>query len=431
MTTTNNTYYYDGMFVTEPGSYQANYGDNSSGPIDPNAPMPPFDPSFDPNDPRGMAAKLEKMIKWAEANNMNINACSTILTFLENMGAHYPTGNNRIVFEAAMQNDITAGDASMCEKMINIAIDNIFYSASGSKSQIEATTLAQVTALVSNLAGFSQLGNWLPDLYQAASFRLANLQSWMDAQFDSSGNRILNKDTWLIFATGDWANFLQNTNTDAWIDGYYHQEILQILNSKDASLIYIMLIVLLLDRDDDGESDLGGLGGLMHREGDFASQIKQMLAKFSSSGNQWKPQDAGDFFKLLNDFKIHIDNDPAFADIKSQADASINFFFNQTDPTTGKTFEQLYTSGDTTDLATAMNKLMPDPSSPSAPSDFYTTALQDMQDMASGMTGMSQVTGQNVSQVQGTQQQREAAIGAGFKVFTDLENTINQNMKST
>jgi|GEM_PF-3758247 hypothetical protein len=428
MTVNNNSYFFDGQWITEPSNYQQNYNQDPSGSIDPNQPMPPFDPGFDPNDPAGMAAKFEKMLKWAEANNININACSVIMQFLQNMGNNYPTGQNRVIFEAAMQSDITSSDMSMCQKIVDMVIDNIFYSASGTQAQIEAATLAQVTALVNSLAGISQFGNWLPDLYQSANARLADLQGWMDAQFDSSGNRILDKNTWLIFAEGDWAEFMMNTNTDSWVNGYYEEQIQQIMKLKDPSLIYMMLMMLLLGRDDDGETDLGGLGSLTSRETTFAQQIKQMLTDFTAAGNQWTAASASDFFKQLNAFKIRIDNDPAFASIRAQADASINSFFNQTDAN-GNTFEQDYSKGDMTDLTNALNKLMPDPTSPNPPSDFYTQAVQNLQNLASGVTGMSQVTGQSVSEAQGVQQQREGAISAVFKGINDLLSAITNNSR--
>ncbi|MBS0616251.1 MAG: hypothetical protein JSR58_06860 [Verrucomicrobia bacterium] len=378
--------------------------------FDPNAKKPNFNTKFDPNNIKAMMWQIEQMIAWMKANNMNLNAIPEFLAFFESMGKEWAnmSPENRAKMTQMLNGLLSADGQSICKMIIDAMVQGAFYRNGGN---IDA---ARQTAkdLMNLFAGYSYIDNpWFQRFYEAAKWAFEHVGDLKPG---------ITYEEWVIAYEGQWGRFLNKSNGDDWINAFYKMQIAEILKLGNPELIVLMLMMLMVNRDDDAQTALGGLGDLTDRMSGYVEKIRALTAKFRS-GN-WTAEDAQKFCEGLDKLGFLIDNNPNLDGIKATINGSLGFFLNYN--TGNGTIGDLMKKGDWKGIADFMNSQAPG-------SPFYTGANQALSDIGTAISSISQLTGQTMNTMQGTNQQREGLISAFLKGLTDLMSRINNNSRAS
>ncbi len=401
-------------------------GAAASGPrFDPNDKDFPFDPEFDPNNVKKMIWQIQQMIAWMKANNMNLNAVPKLLAFFQSMGEQWSNMSveDRAKLSATLGSLLSANGQDLCKLLIDAMVQGAYYrNGGGDNGRAEARKVAK--DLMDLFAGYSYIDNpWFQKFFDSARWAYDHIDSLIDK---------MSYERWTIGYEGRWGRFWNDSNGDNWINQFYQQQIADIMKLGNPELIVFMLMNLMLNRDDDGQTALGGLGSVNERLTVYVDKIRKLSADFRS-GN-WTESKAKEFCETLEDLGFLIDNNPNLDAIKGQINGAIGFFMNAEVPVGDGTFTtvgELMKKGDFGKIAKFFNDQMPKPDVLDGQWEFYNGANQSLSDMGSAVSGISQLTGQTMNTMQGTNQQREAFISAYLKGLTDLMSRISSNSRAS
>lgn len=387
--------------------------------FDPNEPKFPFDSSFDPNNVKAMLRKLQEMINWMKANNMNLNAVPGFLAFFENMGAAWKdmSVEDRAKLTSTLDQLLSADGQSICKMIIDAMVQGAFYKSGGDKEAAK-----QMAADLMNMfAGYSYIDNpWFQRFYDAAKWAYEHVDNLKPG---------VSYDRWVIGFENQWGRFFNESNADLFINFIYQQQIAEIMKLGNPELIVLMLMNLMVNRDDDAQTALGGLGSISERLTKYVDKIRDLSAQFRA-GN-WSEKSAKEFCEALEDLGFLIDNNPNLDGIKGQVSGALGYFLNFKDGRySTESIGQLMEKGNFAKIAEILNAQMPNPSQPDNSWEFYNGANQSLSDLGSAISSISQLTGQTMNTMQGTNQQREGLISAYLKGLTDLMSRINNNSRS-
>ncbi len=386
--------------------------------FNPNDKDPNFNTEFDPKNVQKMMWQIQQMIAWMKANNMNLNAIPEFLAFFESMGEQWKniSAEDRAKLMGTLNNLLSADGQSICKMLIDAMVQGAFYR--------DGKDAAKQTAqdLMNLFAGYSYIDNpWFQRFYESAKWAYEHVDELKPG---------MSFEKWAIGYEGQWGRFLNQSNGDLWINMFYQQQIAEIMKLGNPELIVLMLMNLMINRDDDGQTALGGLGGVSERLTVYVDKIRNLSAQFRAG--DWNEAKAKEFCETLEDIGFLLDNNPNLDAIKGQVNGALSFFLNFTDPSISKdSIGDLMLKKDFATIAKILQSQVPDPTKPNNSWEFYNNGNQSISDLGSAVSSISQLTGQTMNTMQGTNQQREGFISAYLKGLTDLMSRINNNSKAS
>lgn len=428
--------------------------DGNNFPVDPNDPMK-WDTSIPTNkdgtpNVTEILDRLRKMLEYLNVGNpMSFNTLTAIGIFMMNLSNNSVwsqlSPNDKAQISAFLNyNNILSNGDSLTD-LISKAIIEGYHIQNGGDPAKTAAFVNYIQQLITNFAPDSMENPWILDLTISLDKEINVSPQFPrgESDFDTFAFGLGLK-VEKIFTNSQYAQ----TVTDFFND-WRKEQIKEIYaKTSDPFLIYIMLLMLLFGQNNDDEMQIDGRGNLVNTASKYGQDINHIYDIFGKG--HFNADSAKQFFDLLNQFNTHC-GDARFANISPQIKTVYDAFFS-TDPATGiiipgsnppMTVGQVYqiymkqTPPDYNSLAMDLNTLqpgIPDPGSTTPPvtPPQYTSAINDLQQAISSITGFSQTQTTQTQQLIGTEEKLLTLLTTGLNsLIVDLNKQIMQAIGST
>lgn len=439
-------------------------------PIPPNLPPPPSDKPLTNEEFLALLKNFKDFLIWLAAHPSNLNGAVALLDWLTTLGTA-PLSPEQTAELNKMMAALTTTDKDgnkvpldLGSLIINLIVKLSAYGDGTEQTYEELQAAAQRTLqdLQKSFYRISQTNPGLEGWFKGAKDELDKMAEFINASIGDfinwiNPNGVDFKDLqgvkfgFLLMMEKSLGGSLKSSSMKDVINEFYQFYRDELKKKADQSgnngLFLQLMVLLLLDRANDTDSSLGGLGELLEQIGKYLTLINDISKLFSEGmDGTFTEESAQQLIQKLQELKLFISNNAGFAAVSDGIIANINKILGmRPDPATGKSsgtghsIEEVYSVGDFTQLKDLLNALFQkrmNPPKDNLPESENEQALLNRQEfekifssIRTSLINFSQTTSSELQQSQAKNQTFLGAIKALLDGLANIIKTMTNNLK--